>query len=263
MKASVGRLSRRMNGFTLVELLVVIGIIAVLIGILLPALSKAKRQSQLMACQSNIRQIITATQMYLNDNKFTFPNGRNYNWETQGNYPKLDPATNVVPNTNPSNDYIQDFLAPYLHYILVNGSNPSGAGAVNLVWHCPALPEGQLPQPWMDFATATDYRFNLAYACGYKSRRVTSSAIAMLFYDVVWIDANWPPGSYPHFPGTKSQASVNVGYVDGHVEQHTYAEFIAGLYPVTVKIPSGIMAPTDSTGVEQYTQFYKQGYGNP
>src|SRR5439155_26205552 len=74
-------MKRRTGGFTLVELLVVIGIIAILIGILLPTLNRARASANKAACLSNLRQMGQLLNLYVIANKQSLPIGK---WDGGG-----------------------------------------------------------------------------------------------------------------------------------------------------------------------------------
>jgi prepilin-type N-terminal cleavage/methylation domain-containing protein/prepilin-type processing-associated H-X9-DG protein len=104
------------GGFTLVELLVVIGIIALLLSILLPSLNKARKAARTVQCASNVRQLVMAEMQYFADSKYRFSpyyNGGTANngqaqkfqieWMSQANKPAQLNKVRLCPEASESN----------------------------------------------------------------------------------------------------------------------------------------------------------------
>ena len=116
---------RSAAAFTLVELLIVIGIIALLISILLPTIGKALEQAKQIKCASNMRQVYFAMQMYSNENRNGLPIPP-YIWDVYNPWGRHDLGSYMV--SMGVLDYDNGLLWPYL--------SPSQQGRYN-VFNCP------------------------------------------------------------------------------------------------------------------------------
>jgi len=119
-----GRTTRRGSGFTLVELLVVIGIIGILVAILLPMLSKARRAANCAVCASNLRQITQVMMMYVQQNKGYLLGGPN----TSGKF-IADHQSTYSNNNVPEINSIFDWQSPVLSILKVPIPYSPGANA--------------------------------------------------------------------------------------------------------------------------------------
>ncbi len=124
------KVSRKMRGFTLIEMLVVMGIIAVLISILLPVLNQARESANNIKCASNLRSVGQAIAQYVTANNGVMPNSYTYKGMT------------IDTSTNPPVQLPTAATQGYIHwsYLLF-----SSGGVKADAFKCPNLDKGGLP----------------------------------------------------------------------------------------------------------------------
>jgi len=133
---------RKTQGFTLVELLVVIGIIALLISVLLPALQKARVQAKRLQCMNNERQLLTALVMYTQENNGIFPSDcdqfGNHRYIDNDSSPYNPYAVELNPWWAPTPpNYMPPYLGKYLGMPSCNPPNVNAYFPSPAIVHCP------------------------------------------------------------------------------------------------------------------------------
>ena len=157
----------RQKGFTLIELLVVIAILALLMSILMPALSKAKGQAKAAICLSNLHQWSIVWTMYLDNNNSFFPNRNDWPLDLRPYY--MDGNLRLCPGAT----------KPY-----VEGGRQPFASWGPLSYGC------EWPEPETSEDNYTSYGFN-EWVC-----HITDEAWAEAYRDYFWRTCNVKGGAY-------------------------------------------------------------------